>query len=304
MFSEKNYNKKKGKGSDKSDKARRIAETMEKVEFKNYIDNLKYFKNTDFVILVLDARNPFTGHYAPYDNLLGDHLLIVVNKIDLVPRESVISWFHVFCNIAKTFALCADQSVDPLIEFFENYQTDKSQLDIVITGIDNVGKRTIQSKLKGLSKITTKITKSWNWIRPCSDLAAIGAIKVYAISENRIAHARDFLSRCSIFSVMEVFGITFYSEPDVVLRLIDPKKNNAAYDLFIRLAEGKYKFYTAAPTGYTEVKDISKSQRRSFLYSKTMDQNPQPFICLGSSTPATILPQLVPALEQMASEKN
>ncbi|EAY17458.1 hypothetical protein TVAG_494000 [Trichomonas vaginalis G3] len=304
MFFDKCSSKKKGKGGDKTDKARRIAETMEKIEFKNYIDNLKNFNTADFVLLVVDARIPLSGHYAPYDGLLGDHLLIVINKIDLAPRESVISWFHFFNTITHTFAICAEKSIDPIIEYLENAKEKKSQLDIVITGINNVGKRTIQSKLKAAMNISPKITKPWDWVRPCSDLAAIGAIPVCAIADNRIAHARDFLSRCSIFSIMEVFGITFYSEPDVVLRIIDQKKTTAPYVLFGRLAEQKYLFYTASPSNVTEVKDISNSQKRSFYYSKTMDQHPSPFICLGSPTPATILPQLVPALEQMAAEKN
>ena len=305
MFADKKHSKRKGRESDQREKEKRIEATMESPKFKSYIDNLKKFNNADAVIIVLDARNPFSCIYAPYEDLLGKKMWIVINKIDLAPRESVIAWYNVFCRISHTFAVNATVNIDPVLEFLSSQKKEDEGFSIVVTGVDNVGKETIASRLKSVEHVSVEVTKPWSWIRPTSDLVVLGSLDISSIADNRIAHARDFISRCSIHSMMETFGVTFYNEPDVIMKQFDAKKNVAALEFFKQMQNGKYLFYTAAPCIPADKElqsSITETQKRSFLLSKKIDQHERCFIALGSATQTSIIESLLPALHHLAAK--
>ena len=303
MFAEKKHAKKKGRTIEHQERIKKIESTMETQEFKTYIDNLQKFKYADAVLIVLDARNPFTCRYSPYEELLGTRLWFIINKIDLAPRESVIQWYKVFNQLGNTFAVKATDNVDPLISFIKKQIESVDKYKIVITGIPNVGKKTIASRLRGFPKVSVEITKPWIWARPSPDLYVLGSIEFSSIADNRIMHARDFITRCDFHSIMEVLGVVFFNDPDVVLATIDSKKSIAAMEFFKRIQQGNYLFYTAAPPIPNE-RDIHipQVQIRQFKLSKTIDQHDKFFICIGSATQSIILEDLLPSLHYLAAK--
>ena len=303
MFAEKKHAKKKGRTIEHQERIKKIESTMETPEFKTYIDNLQKFKYADAVLLVLDARNPFSCRYAPYEELLGPRLWFVLNKIDLAPRESVIQWYKVFTKLGNTFAVKATENVDPLITFIKKQIESVDKFKIVITGIPNSGKKTVASRLRGFPKVSVEITKPWIWIKPTPDLYVLGSIEFSSIADNRIMHARDFISRCDFHSIMEVLGVVFFNDPDVVLATIDSKKSIAAMEFFKRIQQGSYLFYTAPPPIPNEQSiHIPQIQIEQFKLSKTIDQYEKFFICIGSALQSVIMEELLPSLHYLAAK--
>ena len=209
--------------------------------------------------------------------------------------------------MGNCFAVKAIDNVEPIIQRIKEETEQVENFKIVITGVSNTGKKTIASKIRCLPKVSVEITKPWIWMKPTPDLYIIGSVQLSSISDNRIMYARDFISRCSIHSMMEVFGVTFFNEPDVILRKIDEKKSVAATVLFQRLESGQTLFYTAPPAVFVSQKEFEEKtsdiQKQQFLiFSKPFDQYEQFFVCIGSGITCQINEELIPALHHLASK--
>ena len=309
MFGEKKKAKKKGKTSREIQNDRKIKQTIETADFKSYIEILNLFNSADLVLYIIDSRNPLCCFYKPYQELLGDKFVAVLNKIDLIPRESALGWLHYFSNTSKSVAISAVQSIAPLQsivkEFLENSNENREKR-VVITGVGNVGKRTIFDKIKGMPNMVLQITKPYTWLKPSADLCIIGSSPFSTIADSKIAHSRDFIGRCSIHSIMETFGVGYFSEPDVVLKLFGDKKSTAAQEFFNKLLSGKYLFYSSVSASGVRLmeKELSDEQKNALKCSLLLDQYIEPFICLTYPQIANYKDQIGPALQYFADHKD
>ncbi|KAH0792979.1 guanine nucleotide-binding protein-like 3 [Histomonas meleagridis] len=252
-----------------------------------YLSTRSSFSSTDFFIVILDARNPFSCRYTQFEESDISKHIFVLNKIDLVPREIAISWLKAMKTIAPTIAISAVHDVTPLTDFIiSKTQSSDRPLSFVLTGVAKTGKHTIINQLPSIPNATITCTQPWTWLQQTADLVSIGAVDVQSIGHKFIDTARDFLYRCSIHSLMAVFNVPFFSDADIVLTSLDTNKRNSALKLLTGLSQATYHFYTMPQSKYTSdlTDDIDETQRNAFRFSIPYDMSPQPYIFLGYGT--------------------
>lgn len=295
--------------NDKKLSKKKIGDLKKESDFRAYINNLKLFKESDFVIYVLDARNPKACRYKNYEELLNEKMLLVINKIDLVPRETAIGWYNYlkYSEKINTFALCSLVNCDPLCEFLLGEVkklniSEKKELKIVITGLESIGKKTIYNHIKRIQNLRIDITEKWSWVIPDPDLVALGCLKKTTIGDSLINTARKFLERCSPSSLMDVFHRRISDEILEVIPNTGRNKRESAILLFDRLASNEYRHYTLPPAKYCFVReDTSELQKNAFKHSRNHDMFPDPFIVLTYTTYSiSIRDEYIPVLHSMA----
>ncbi|GAB5029803.1 nucleolar gtp-binding protein 2 [Nannochloropsis oceanica] len=135
---------------------------------------------SDVVIQVLDARNiPGTrcDHLEKHlkKNASHKHLILIVNKCDLVPAWVVRRWVKILSASYPTLAFHASitnsfgkGSLINLLRQYAKLHQDKKQISVGVVGYPNVGKSSIINTLK--SKKVCKVapipgeTKVWQYI--------------------------------------------------------------------------------------------------------------------------------------------
>lgn len=281
-------------------KARKHSENKCKngyLESQSYLSLLRESKSASHIFIVLDARNPISCRYAPFEKLINDKLTFILNKIDLVPRETAIGWYSVLKQTAPTIAISATTSIDPLPDYIKSL--GKSQ--ILITGIENVGKNTIVQGLPQIDNLTVQ-TETWNWLQSTPDLVILKAIDKIPPECDVFFGVRDIIARSSIQSLMDAFNITFFSDPDRLLMTIHRLPPIAARSFFSGLSSGKYPFYTIPPaTSISTV--LTEDEKNQFKASKVYDAFETPFIMIGYGTENTMKYSVTHVLQQIADEK-
>ncbi|VDK49621.1 unnamed protein product [Anisakis simplex] len=137
----------------------------------------KTIESADIVVEVLDARDPLGGRCADMEQLVmssGKRLVLLLNKIDLVPKENVKNWLTYLRNQLPTIAFRASTQqqsqrlgrqmgmahsesgskcigADILMKLFGNYCRNKdikTSITVGIIGYPNVGKSSVINSLK------------------------------------------------------------------------------------------------------------------------------------------------------------
>uniref|UniRef100_A0A183BUA0 CP-type G domain-containing protein n=1 Tax=Globodera pallida TaxID=36090 RepID=A0A183BUA0_GLOPA len=135
-------------------------------------------ENADIIIEVLDARDPFGSRSDQIEKLViesGKRLVLLLNKIDLVPRENLLKWLahlrqqlptiafkastqeqnqklgrYQTSNLSNTFsAKCI--GADLVMKLLGNYCRNKdikTSIRVGIVGFPNVGKSSVINSLK------------------------------------------------------------------------------------------------------------------------------------------------------------
>ena len=286
------------KGKKKIKKKNQGQENHTSPELQSYYELLMMTKKASYVIIILDARNPISCRYLEYEETTAEKMIFVLNKIDLIPREIAVAWYRALQSIAPTFAVSAKYSIQPILDFLIANSSEEAHLDILITGVHKTGKTTILNKIEEAKLPYVKAQKGppWQWIFPTVDLVSLGACDISTISSTIIGNARDFLSRCSIHSLMEKCRVTFFNDVEVVLKSFDNNKRNAAFELINGLISQKILYYTLPPAIYVtedlnEVKD--DAQKKMFHYSSLHDEFLEPLVILGYGTPNNMKPSIL-----------
>ncbi|KAF7727718.1 Guanine nucleotide-binding protein-like 3-like protein [Apophysomyces ossiformis] len=149
-----------------------------------YKEFKKVLENADVVLEILDARDPLgtrTRHVERMimDSGLNKRVILVLNKIDLVPKENVESWLKYLRNEYPTIAFKASTQnqrrnlgqssvstdaatdkmlnsseclgADTLVKLLKNYCRNvniKTSITVGIIGYPNVGKSSVINSLK------------------------------------------------------------------------------------------------------------------------------------------------------------
>nr|CAD2173887.1 unnamed protein product [Meloidogyne enterolobii] len=139
----------------------------------------KTIENADILIEVLDARDPIGSRSPKIEKLVidkGKRLVLLLNKIDLVPKENVKKWLLYFRNYLPTIAfkasvqeqtqklgrfshsnlLSASNSskcvgADLVMKLLGNYcrvKDIKTSIRVGVIGFPNVGKSSVINSLK------------------------------------------------------------------------------------------------------------------------------------------------------------
>jgi nuclear GTP-binding protein len=140
----------------------------------------KVVDSSDVVVQVLDARNPLgTRCYRVEkhikENCPHKHMIILLNKCDLIPNWVTKRWLHIFSKEYPTLAFHASLtksfgkgSLIQLLRQFQNILSNKQQISVGFVGYPNVGKSSIINTLRSQKVCNVAPipgeTKHWQYI--------------------------------------------------------------------------------------------------------------------------------------------
>jgi len=140
----------------------------------------KVVDSSDVVVQVLDARNPlgtrcFRVEKHVKDNCPHKHIIILLNKCDLIPNWVTKRWLHIFSKEYPTLAFHASLtksfgkgSLIQLLRQFQNILSNKQQISVGFIGYPNVGKSSIINTLRSQKVCNVAPipgeTKHWQYI--------------------------------------------------------------------------------------------------------------------------------------------
>ena len=158
-----------------------------------YDDLVKVIDSADVVLVVLDARDPESCRSEKIETDIranGKRLVFILNKIDLVPSESVQAWLATLRKIAPTIPFKASTTMagktsakmstnedslksssgsfgaDKLVQLVKQYSRQgdlgTGSLSVGVVGFPNVGKSSIINTLMGLRKGASNYVKTGN----------------------------------------------------------------------------------------------------------------------------------------------
>eukprot|EP00026_Physarum_polycephalum_P004184 Phypoly_transcript_04201.p1 GENE.Phypoly_transcript_04201~~Phypoly_transcript_04201.p1 ORF type:complete len:741 (-),score=241.72 Phypoly_transcript_04201:18-1958(-) len=216
----------------------------------------KVLDSSDVVIQVLDARDPqgtrslhLERHLAK--NARHKHLVLVLNKCDLVPPWVSARWAHVLSREHPTIAFHASLThpfgkgaLIMLLRQFANLHSDKKQISVGFVGYPNVGKSSIINTLR--SKKVCKVapipgeTKIWQYISMTRKISLIdcpGVVPPENHSETEIV-LRGVV-RVENLKVPEQFipAVLAKVKPEYVARTYGISQWNDPEDFMAKLAE-------------------------------------------------------------------
>ncbi|KAG0588334.1 hypothetical protein KC19_2G235500 [Ceratodon purpureus] len=140
----------------------------------------KVIDSSDVVIQVLDARDPMgtrCRHLEKHlrENCKHKHLILLLNKCDLIPSWATKGWLHVLSREFPTLAFHASVtnpfgkgSLLSLLRQLARLKSDKQAISVGFVGYPNVGKSSVINTLR--TKLVCKVapipgeTKVWQYI--------------------------------------------------------------------------------------------------------------------------------------------
>ncbi|KAK7339111.1 hypothetical protein VNO77_19755 [Canavalia gladiata] len=160
-----------------------VAKTRDSSDRAFYKDLVKVIEASDVILEVLDARDPLGTRCVAIEKMVmksgpDKHLVLLLNKIDLVPREAVEKWLKYLREELPTVAFkCSTQQqrsnlgwksskaakssntlqlsdclgADTLLKLLKNYSRSheiKKSITVGLIGLPNVGKSSLINSLK------------------------------------------------------------------------------------------------------------------------------------------------------------
>jgi len=120
----------------------------------------KVIDSSDVVVQVLDARDPLGTRCSRVEKHLKEncphkHLVLLLNKVDLIPTWATKKWLHILSKEYPTLAFHASinhsfgkGSLIQLLRQFQHLHSDKQQISVGFIGYPNVGKSSVINTLR------------------------------------------------------------------------------------------------------------------------------------------------------------
>ncbi|OIV89016.1 hypothetical protein TanjilG_07640 [Lupinus angustifolius] len=171
-----------------------VAKTTDNPDRAFYKDLVKVIEASDVILEVLDARDPLGTRCIDMEKMVTKagpekHLVLLLNKIDLVPREAVEKWLKYLREELPTVAFkCSTQQqksnlgwksakkaakssnilqlsdclgADTLLKLLKNYSRSheiKKSITVGLIGLPNVGKSSLINSLKRCHAVSVGAT--------------------------------------------------------------------------------------------------------------------------------------------------
>lgn len=137
----------------------------------------KVIDSSDVLIQVIDARDPMgtrTRHVEDHlrKNHPNKHLILVLNKCDLIPTSVTSRWLKILSKEYPTLAYKASinnpfgkGTLIQLLRQFDNFHKNKKSISVGFIGYPNVGKSSIINSLrkKAVSKVSPVPGETRHW---------------------------------------------------------------------------------------------------------------------------------------------
>ncbi|KAJ1548775.1 Guanine nucleotide-binding protein-like 3 [Cladochytrium tenue] len=215
----------------------------------------KVVEAADVILEILDARDPMGCRAKQLEELIinsgvNKRIILVMNKIDLIPRENLEHWLKILRSEFPTIAFksstqsqrsnLGQSSVSLQNASENNYSRNcniKTSISVGVVGFPNVGKSSVINSLKrskacnvgstpGVTKVTQEIhldkniklldcpgivfSKSSN-PEEAANVVLRNCIKVELI-EDPIAPVDLIVSRCNREQLMQLYNIPYYND--------------------------------------------------------------------------------------------
>ncbi|KAK7384958.1 hypothetical protein VNO78_30661 [Psophocarpus tetragonolobus] len=144
-----------------------VGETRDSSDRAFYKDLVKVIEASDVLLEVLDARDPLGTRCVDIEKMVmkagpDKRLVLLLNKIDLVPKEALEKWLKYLREELPTVAFkCSTQQqrsnlsdclgADTLLKLLKNYSRSheiKKSITVGLIGLPNVGKSSLINSLK------------------------------------------------------------------------------------------------------------------------------------------------------------
>jgi nuclear GTP-binding protein len=252
----------------------------------------KVLDSSDVVVEVLDARDPLgtrAWHVERHlkKNAPHKHLILLLNKADLVPSWALKRWLAILSKEYPVIAFHASitkpfgkGSLIQVLRQFQHLHSDKQQISVGFIGYPNVGKSSVINTLRR-KKVCPAApvpghTKVWQYITlfkkiflvDCpgvvyasddteSDIVLKGVVRVESL-EDAVEHIPLVLERCRKQHVINTYGIFKWEDHKDFLtqlsrkmgRLLpgnEPDLNSTAKIILHHWLNGKLPFFVAPP---------------------------------------------------------
>ncbi|KAG0460096.1 hypothetical protein HPP92_023224 [Vanilla planifolia] len=236
-----------------------------------YKELVKVIEASDVILEVLDARDPLGSRCIDMENTImksdpNKRIVLLLNKIDLVPREAVEKWLKYFreelpavafkcntqeqrsnlgwksssktakaSNMLKTSDCLGAETLMKLLKNYTRSREIKLSITVGIVGLPNVGKSSVINSLKRSHVVNVGATPVKGILELCPQERLIS---VYKISS--FVSVDDFLLKvAAIRGKLKKGGIV---DPEAAARIVLHDWN-----------EGKIPYYTLPPKRNQEV---------------------------------------------------
>ncbi|KAI5061458.1 hypothetical protein GOP47_0023963 [Adiantum capillus-veneris] len=272
----------------------------------------KVIDSSDVVVQVLDARDPQgtrCHHLEKHlkENCKHKHLVLLLNKCDLVPSWATKGWLHVLSREYPTLAFHASVtnpfgkgSLLSLLRQLARLKSDKQAISVGFVGYPNVGKSSVINTLR--TKNVCKVapipgeTKVWQYITltkrifliDCpgvvyqnhdseTDIVLKGVVRVENL-EDATEHIREVLSRVKREYLTRAYKVKHWTDDEDFLTQLckltgkllkggEPDVATAAKMVLQDWQRGKIPFFTPPPRLEEEQK-VDKSGQESTMESE------------------------------------
>ncbi|EEB06348.2 ribosome export GTPase [Schizosaccharomyces japonicus yFS275] len=218
----------------------------------------KVIDSSDVLLQVLDARDPMGTRCRSVEKYLKreaphKHMVLVLNKIDLVPTSIAAAWTKILGKEYPTIAFHASitnpfgkGSLIQLLRQFSSLHSDKKQISVGLIGYPNAGKSSVINTLRKKKVCTVAPipgeTKVWQYVSlmkrifliDCpgivppsasdsdADLLLKGVVRVENVS-NPEAYIPVVLSRCKQAHLERTYEISGWSDSNEFLSMLAKK---------------------------------------------------------------------------------
>ena len=251
-----------------------------KEEIEKYKFFFNQFKNFEKVFILLDSRIPNSCRIELFELYLKDKLVFILNKIDLIPREILISWFNYFSTISTTLAISSNYDINPIIEYLNKNNIQNS----IITGLSNMGKKTLYNKL--INNFNISITNNWIFLNPTHEQIILNTLPLNKSNLLITQTSQIFFNQCTNQSLSEVFNIIYSPDEAIKISSNSNKINQiSCLESLLTILKGNYLFFLIPSQKFlnNSLNNFNKIKKKTFKISKLFDSFNNSFLILSDS---------------------